>query len=196
MSRLLGYFARGCLAVVPLAATLYILYIIVTGLDGLLGVTFPGLGILVALGLITGVGFLVSNVVGRKVYELFEAGMAHVPLVKLLYSSLRDLVSAFVGENRRFGRAVSVQLSPGSETYLLGFMSREHLEALSLPDHVAVYVPQAYNIGGQVLIVPRDQVTHLGVPAADLLRFLLSGGASGLGVRNTAPMPPVAPVQE
>jgi len=90
------------------------------------------------------------------------------------------LVEAFVGEKREFGQAVRVQPFPGSATQLFGFLSRDTMEVVELPEHVAVYVPQAYNIGGQVLIVPRDQVVPLSIPASDLFSFLLSGGASGL----------------
>lgn len=181
MSRLLGYFARGCLLLVPIFLTVYILYFVVSTLDNLLGVSIPGLGIVITLALTTGAGFLFSNVIGRQIYWLLDQLFARVPLVKLLYGSIRDLVSAFVGGKKNFGRAVSVRLTPGSETRLLGFLTREDLNKLTLPEHVAVYVPQAYNIGGQVLIVPRAQIELLEVSSPDLLTFMMSGGASGLG---------------
>lgn len=186
MSRFLGYFARGCLAVVPLAATLYILYVVITALDALLGVSIPGLGVVVAVGLITGIGFLVSNVIGRQVYWLADQGLARVPLVKLLYTSIRDLVSAFVGEKKSFGKPVAVRLSPEAPVRLLGFVTREAIDVLgsSCAGHVAVYVPQAYNIGGQVLIVPVEAVEPLETSSAELLTFVLSGGAAGFGAQD------------
>lgn len=184
MARLVGYFARGCLAIVPVAATIYILYVLVTGLDSLLGVSVPGLGILVAVGLITAVGFLISNVIGKQIYGLFDRLMARLPLVKLLYTSIRDLVSAVVGEERKFGQPVALTLSADTETFVLGFISRESLSPLGLADHVSVYVPQAYNIGGQVLLVHRQQVRPLDVAAGELFAFVLSGGASGFSDRS------------
>lgn len=204
MSRLLGYFARGCLAIVPVAATIYILYVVVTALDALLGVSIPGLGIVVAVALITGVGFLVSNVIGRQVYWLADRTFARLPLVKLLYTSIRDLVSAFVGKKKSFGQPVAVRLTPNARFRLLGFMTRPDLalpmgagpattaheevdgstSAPTEPEYVAVYVPQAYNIGGQVLVVPADAVEPLETSSTELLTFMLSGGAAGFGVQE------------
>jgi len=190
MSRLIGYFARGCLVLLPVAATAYVIYFVVTAVDDLLGLSVPGLGLLIAVALVTGVGFFVSNVVGRRLYGFFDALMSRLPVAKLLYTSVRDLVQAFVGEERRFGRPVAVTLVPGQPTKVLGFLSRTSVPALGQLDHVVVYVPQAYNIGGQVLLVPSSQVEPLDVAPSELLAFLLSGGASGLGATQ---MPP--PVQ-
>jgi uncharacterized membrane protein len=190
MTRLLTYFARGTLVLLPVVATAYILVFVVRTLDELLGLTIPGLGLLLALVLIIGVGVLVSNVVGDRIYRLFDELLSRLPLVKLLYSSLRDLVEAFVGEKRTFGQPVAVRLTAGSETRVLGFLSRDGVPRLGLPEHVAVYVPQAYNIGGQVLILPRAQIEPLDVPSTELFTFVLSGGASGLGVgaRSSRPL--------
>lgn len=187
MGRLLGYFARGCLLLVPVGLTLYILYFIVSTLDQFLGVPIPGLGLVLTLGLITAAGFLFSNVIGRQIYWLIDQLFARLPFIKLLYTSLRDLVNAFFGEKKNFGQPVSLRLSPESEVRLFGFLTRPELPALSLPTHVAVYVPQAYNIGGQVLIVPREQVEPLDLPATELLTFMMSGGASGLGRASQDP---------
>lgn len=180
MSRFLGYFARGCLAIVPISATIYILWWIVTTTDALLGVTIPGLGLIVTLGLITLVGFLVSNVIGSRIYGLFDHVMKQLPVVKLLYTSIRDLLAAFVGE-QKIGQPVSVRLTAESETRVLGLLTRNDLRPIGLPDHVAVYLPQAYNIGGQVLAIHRDQVEPIDIPSSEMLAFMMSGGASGLG---------------
>jgi len=184
MSRILGYFARGCLVLVPTLLTLYILYALVTKLDELLGVSIPGLGVVLTLALTTAVGLLFSNVVGRKVSSLIDRLFARLPLVKLLYTSIRDLLNAFLGEERRFGRAVSFRLSADSETRLFGFLTRDDLGMFALTDHVAVYVPQAYNIGGQVLAVPRALVQQLEASPTELLTFMVSGGASGFRDRH------------
>lgn len=180
MSQLLKYFARGMLAVVPIALTLYALYWVVSAFDQLVGVTVPGLGLLLSLAMITFVGFLVSNVIGRKVIQAFESLLGKVPLVKLIYGSLRDVLQAFVGDKRTFGQPVSVNLENDSEICFFGFLTRESLAPAQLPGHVAVYIPQAYNIGGQVLAVPKSRVTPLDMPASELLTFMLSGGASGM----------------
>lgn len=179
MSRFIGYFARGCLAIVPIAATLYILWWVVRTTDALIGVTIPGLGIVVAIALITFVGFLVSNVIGSRIYWLFDQLMQRVPFVKLLYTSIRDLIETFVGEKKQIGQPVSVRLSPENENRILGLLTRDDLRPFGLPDHVAVYLPQAYNIGGQVLAIRRDQVEPIKIAPSEMLTFMMSGGAAG-----------------
>jgi uncharacterized membrane protein len=189
MSRLLGYFARGCLAIIPIALTVYILWAIVSATDSLLGISIPGLGIVVTVGLITAIGFLISNVIGRRIFWLLDQVMARVPLVKLLYKSIRDLLQAFVGSNESIGKPVVVQFSKDSSARVMGLLTRRDLSALNLTDHVAVYIPQAYNVGGQVLAVRRDQVEEIDIPAAEMLTFMMSGGAAGLGVALTKTPP-------
>lgn len=185
MSRFIGYFARGCLALVPVAATLYILWAVIKATDTLVGVSIPGLGLVVAIGLITLVGFLLSNVIGRKIYSLFDHLMERLPLVKLLYTSIRDLIQTFVGDKKTIGQPVSVRLSPGSESRVLGLLTRDDLGPLGLPNHVAVYLPQAYNIGGQVLAVHRDNIERISASPSEMLAFMMSGGASGFGKTPT-----------
>lgn len=187
MSRLIRYFAQGCLVLLPVLATAYVIYLVVTAVDDLIGLSVPGLGLVVALALVTGVGFFVSNVIGRRLYDFFDRLMSRLPVAKLLYTSIRDLVQAFVGEERRFGRPVAVRVVPGGDIKLLGFLSRTHVPALGHEGHVVVYIPQAYNIGGQVLFVPAHQVEPLDVAPSELLAFLLSGGASGFSTTQTPP---------
>ena len=181
MNQLIKYFVRGMLAVVPIALTLYSLYWVVAAFDQLVGVSIPGLGLLVTIALITAVGFLVSNVIGRRVIGVFETLLSKVPLVKLVYGSLKDVLQAFVGQKQSFGQPVSIKLEDDSEACFFGFLTREELSMAQLPSHVAVYVPQAYNIGGQVIAVPRNRVTVLDIPTSELLTFVMSGGASGMG---------------
>jgi uncharacterized membrane protein len=190
MKTFVGYFARGCLTIIPLAATIYLVWAFIRAMDDLLGISIPGLGLVVAVAVITLVGFLVSNVVGRQIYELFDKLMERLPVVKLLYKSIRDLLETFAGDEKTTGQPVSVRLSPQSEHRVMGLLTRDDLTAIGMPDHVAVYLPQAYNIGGQVLAIRRDQVELLDVSSAEMLTFMMSGGASGFGAYATATPPP------
>lgn len=189
MSRILGYFARGCLALVPISVTVYIIWWVIRTTDALVGVAvpaigkIPGMGLVVSICLITLVGFLVSNVIGSKVYSLFDRVMKKLPVIKLLYTSIRDLLATFVGE-KKIGKPVAVRISADSDSRVLGLLTRNDLSGLGLPDHVAVYLPQAYNIGGQVLAVHRDQIEPIDVPSGEMLAFMMSGGAAGLGGRG------------
>jgi uncharacterized membrane protein len=159
---------------------------VVSTIDSVIGVTVPGLGLVTAVGLITLVGFLVSNVIGRRVYGLFNHLMERVPIVKLLYTSLRDLIETVVGTQRQIGQPVSVRLGPGNESRILGLLTRGDLTPLGLPYHVAVYLPQAYNIGGQVIAVHRDHVEPVPVSSSEMLTFMMSGGAAGFARAPTS----------
>jgi len=184
------YFVRGCLVLVPLAATLYIIYFILSALDTLLPIGVPGVGLALTVFLITVVGFLTSNVVGRSIFDLTDGILGRLPLVKLLYTSIKDLVRAFVGDHKSFNRPAAVLLAPGSEARILGFVTREGLAPLGFPGHVAVYFPQSYNFAGNLVIVPREQVEFLDVSSAELMTFVVSGGISGLGVGQSLLPPP------
>lgn len=184
MSRVFGYFARGCLVLVPILLTVIAFVTIVRQTDAWLGVSTPGLGLLFALGGTTLVGFLASQYLGRRIYLIFDRWMGRVPGVSLVYGSIRDIVSALIGEKAAFGTAVLVRLDPRSEVRVVGFLTRESGPFPAVAEHVTVYVPQAYNIGGQVLLLPKSQVEPLDVPATDALTFVLSGGATGLRGQN------------
>jgi uncharacterized membrane protein len=185
MKSLARYFVRGCLVLAPLAATVYILYLVFVTIDQLMPLGVPGLGFLLTLALITLVGFLTSGVIGRTVVSTFEHLLTQVPLVKLVYTSLKDLVSAVVGDKRRFDTPVAVTLIPGSSIKALGFVTRRSLEQLGVQDHVAVYFPQSYNFAGNLLLVAATDIQPLRANTGDLMTFIVSGGVTGLGVGQT-----------
>lgn len=189
--RIPRYFLRGALVTAPLAITFYIVYWLLSLFDQLLPVGIPGLGILLTLGIITLAGFLTSNVVGRSMFDSTEAMLKRVPLLKLLYTSIKDLIGAFVGDRKSFDRPVALQLSPGSPLKVLGFVTREGLHQLGYVDHVAVYLPQSYNFAGNLVIAPRELVEPLDVSSGELMTFIVSGGVSGLGVGQSL-LPPVS----
>jgi uncharacterized membrane protein len=197
MKPLLGYFWRGCLVLVPVTVTAYVAYFVVALFDKLVPIGIPGLGLVFTLALVTLVGFMTSNVIGRAVVDAAERWLSSLPFLKLVYGSIRDLVQAFVGNKKRFDKPVAVTLLPGSPIQLLGFVTRDTLDELGKLNQVAVYVPQSYNFAGSLLIVPREQIERLEVSSTDLMTFIVSGGVSGLGVDPSAaptPMnkPPVA----
>jgi uncharacterized membrane protein len=191
VKRLVGYFVRGCLVLVPAGLTFYILFAILRTIDQLLPIGIPGVGLLLTLILVTLVGVLTSNVVGRSVFEASEGVLKRLPLVKLIYTSIKDLINAFMGDKRSFNRPVAVTLNPGSGLKALGFITREGLHALDMPLHVAVYFPQSYNFAGYLAVVAREQVEALDVNSAELMTFIISGGVSGLGVGQSL-LPPTS----
>jgi len=188
IKRLVRYFLRGCLVTAPLGITIYIVWIILSAIDRLLPFPIPGLGLLATVALITIIGLFTSNVVGRSVLDITEGLLQRLPLVKLVYSSIKDLVSAFVGDKRRFDAPVAVRLA--GDARVLGFVTRDGLARIGMPDYVAVYFPQSYNFAGYLMLVPRAQVEPLDLPSADVMTFIISGGVSGFGIgQSMVPQP-------
>ncbi|SFG87768.1 Uncharacterized membrane protein [Algoriphagus hitonicola] len=177
--RILAYFLRGLLFLTPLAVTAYVIYAIFLFLDNLIPVPIPGIGILMVLGLITFIGYLASLFFTGRVFEWFERGLVRIPLVNLLYTSIKDLMGAFVGEKKKFSAPVIVQVSENLSR--LGFITQEDLSIIGEPELIAVYFPHSYNVSGNVFLVPRDKVKPLqGVKSTDVMKFMVSGGVSSL----------------
>jgi uncharacterized membrane protein len=177
--RLARWFAQGLLITVPAGITIYVTWIAVRWVDGLLGLPVPGLGLLVVLATVTIIGAFASTFVTRSLLGAMDELLGRVPFIRLLYTSLRDLVNAFVGTRRRFTRAVRVALSPDGAVSVLGFVTADDLRNLGLPGHVAVYLPQSYNFAGQLIVVPADRVTPLEAESGEVMALIVSGGVTG-----------------
>ena len=179
MRRLINYFLRGLVVLAPLVITLWITYEVFRRVDGLLGLSIPGLGFVLTVAGITLFGFFASSLITRSWLAAVEGIFARLPFVRLLYSSTKDLLDAFVGEKRKFDKPVAVTLMPGGTVRVLGFVTRESLDHLGLPGEVAVYLPQSYNFAGNLILVPSAQVEPLAAESADVMTFIVSGGVSG-----------------
>lgn len=178
--RILSYFLRGLLFLTPLSVTIYVMYAIFVFLDNLIPVPFPGIGILMVLGLITFIGYLASLFFTKPIFEWFERGVFKIPFVNLLYTSIKDLMGAFVGEKKKFNLPVLVQVSDSMSR--LGFITQEDMSGIGEPDLVAVYFPHSYNVSGNVFLVSKDKVKPLkGVKSSEVMKFMVSGGVSPLG---------------
>ena len=178
MNTLVRNFLKGCLVVVPAVGTVYVVYALFTHIDSLLHLSVPGLGFVITLSLITLVGALASNALGRRMLFVFEGLLLSVPFVRLVYSSLRDVLRVFVGDSARFNRPVLVTLGDAGGPKVLGFVTRDDLSVFGLVGHVAVYLPQAVNFSGNLLIVPADRVRALDMSNAELMAFVVSGGVA------------------
>jgi uncharacterized membrane protein len=198
VSRLFNYFFKGLVFLAPFALTIYVCVRVFTTIDGWLGIPIPGVGFLATVVLITLFGFLAQNLLTRSLLGVLERLMDRLPFVRLLYSSTRDLLNAFVGEQRRFDKPVLVETVPGTGVRAIGFVTQESLGAIGMSDHVTVYLPQSYNFAGSLLIFPASSVTPLAVDSADVMAFIVSGGVTALpGMpnhrRSTGRLPRVVP---
>jgi uncharacterized membrane protein len=177
-----GYLLRGALITVPLVLTSYIFYWIFTTIDQFLPIGIPGLGVVITLLLVGLVGFFSSNMIGNGILESTERFLKRVPLVKLVYTSIKDLINAFVGDKKSFDKPVLVRLSAESPLKVLGFVTRDGLSGLGMADHAAVYLPQSYNFAGNLLLVPKNLIEPVDASSGEVMTFIVSGGVSGFGV--------------
>jgi uncharacterized membrane protein len=178
MRKVTKYFLEGLLFLVPVVATIYVIYLVFRKVDGIYKFPVPGMGLLVTLLLIPLIGFIASNVLTRGAVRVIDRVFSRVPLIKMIYTSVRDLTGAFVGEKRAFDKPVSVALTPGGGVSVLGFVTSGELEKLGLVGKVAVYLPQSYNFAGNLIIVPREQVTPVRADSGEFMTFIVSGGIS------------------
>ena len=183
MKKIINYFIKGLLIFVPIALTVFLLFWVFTSVDALfrniMPLKIPGLWLLPIVIMITLIGFLASNFLGRKFFELIEKIFRGLPLVQLLYSALKDMIEAFAGEKKSFDKPVLASISPGSAAKVVGFVTRDSLETLGLSGYVAVYVPQSYNFAGNVLLFPKASVQPLEIESSQAMAFIVSGGVSG-----------------
>jgi uncharacterized membrane protein len=176
MNWVIKNFLRGLVIVVPIALTVYLIYVGFTALDRLLDLKTPGLGAAILIGGILAVGALAGNFIGREVFVLTEKLFTRAPLVRIIYSAIKDLLEAFVGDKRRFDKPVIVQV--GDELRVFGFVTRDDLDALALPGQVGVYVPFSYTWDGCLLVVPKSRVQSIAADSASVMAMVVSGGVS------------------
>lgn len=186
MKKIIGYFFQGLLYVVPLSVTFYVLYLAVSKADAIISAIpgfewakdIPGLGLILILAIVTLCGYLGLRVIKTPIAKLFKHLLSSVPIVNMIYTSIRDLMNAFVGEKKKFNKPVLVTLDKEGINNRLGFVTAESLEKLGLDEMIAVYAPYPYSVMGDLIVVPATQVKHIDADPAEFMKFVVSGGVS------------------
>ena len=179
--RLLKYFGQGLLFVVPVFVTIAVLVYLFQKADTIFGLEIPGLGILILLVGITLIGYIGTVLVTNPVVKWFGNLMNRTPVVKIIYSSVKDLLSAFVGSKKKFTHPVLIKLSADNDMQQIGFMTQEDLSDLGIgKDMVSVYVPFSFSIMGNVFVVPRANITPLESSPTETMKFVVSGGITNI----------------
>ncbi|MBK6445069.1 MAG: DUF502 domain-containing protein [Bacteroidetes bacterium] len=191
MKKALNYFLQGLLFVVPITVTLWVLFRTILWVDSLLPfqvpikipgipkLEIPGLGLLTIFVVVSLIGFLSVRYIRNPLFSYFERLIVKAPLVKLIYGSVKDLVEAFVGEKRRFNKPVLVRLERVSDINRIGFITQEDLSELGMgKDKVAVYLPFSYSFAGELIVVPRENISPINASGTDMMKFIISGGVT------------------
>ena len=176
------YFLRGVVLLVPVAATIYVIVQTFIYIDGIIPYEIPGLGILPFLATLTAFDVLASTVLAQPFIYWVNQLLNSAPIVKTIYTSVKDLLSAFVGNQKRFDQPVLVKMFENGGIQKLGFMTSDDLTELGIPSgKVAVYLPHSYAFSGNLFIVPAENITLVDAKAADVMKFIVSGGVSKIG---------------
>ena len=169
----------------PISLTIYIVLAMLNWLDdvfdlNIAGYHIPGLGILVMVLLLTLIGFIGSSFLVRPFFIVTERIFNRVPIVSIIYSSIKDLFDAFVGDNQKFNRPVLVKMQAEPLLYRVGFVTQDSMISISMDDKLAVYFPDSYNFSGKLWIVAKENVTYLELPSSEVMKFVVSGGVSNI----------------
>ena len=192
MNALGKLFLKGLAVVIPVALTLAILWWIAAGAERLMGTILkftlpngwyvPGMGLVSGLVLIALIGLLSHVLIFQKLFNLGEAIFRRLPLVKTIYTAIKDFIGYLSPEKaNEMGKVVMVQL-PGQSFQLIGFVTREQFDDLpftpAAENPVAVYMPMSYQIGGYTLLLPRDCLTPLDMPFEQAMRLVVTGAVT------------------
>ena len=192
MNALGKLFLKGLAVVIPVALTLAILWWMATGAERIMGAVIkftlpagwyvPGMGLVSGLVLIALIGLLSHVLIFQKLFNLGEAIFHRLPLVKTIYTAIKDFIGYLNPEKGdEMGKVVMVQL-PGQSFQLIGFVTREQFGDLPFTpdaeDPVAVYMPMSYQIGGYTLFLPRKCLTPLDMPFEQAMRLVVTGAVT------------------
>ncbi|KWU63156.1 DUF502 domain-containing protein [Priestia sp. YIM B13446] len=188
MKAIIKSFINGLLTIVPIILVIYILVRVFNFLDSILGNVLkpymkqdyiPGIGILATLLLITFLGWLSTRFFTGKIINLIDRLLERIPFVKTLYTVIKDTFQSFLGEKKSFSKVALVTM-PGTSMKVIGFVTSEEVEEVihSLKDHVAVYVPQTFQVAGFTFLIPKEEIEWLDIKPEEAMKFVLSGGVS------------------
>jgi uncharacterized membrane protein len=179
MKKIVNYFLQGLLYIVPITVTLYVVYWSFKKIDGLLPFQFPGLGLLVITILIVLIGYLGSNIITSPINSFFQKLLEKAPLLKTIYTSVKDLMGTFVGNKKGFKQAVFVKIFENSTIERIGFITNEDLKKLNIhKGRVLVYVPHSYNFSGNLFVVEKKYITPIDAPSGEIMKLIVSGGVA------------------
>lgn len=182
---------KGLAAILPVGVTIYLVYWFGVSLERVLHPVitsiipekfyWPGMGVVAGLVLLFFIGLLVNAWLVRNLFQFGEDLIERIPLIKSIYSTLRDFVEYFSTSERR-KNLKQVVLITINEIHLIGFLTAEKVSDIpkfqESDDIVAVYLPMSYQIGGYTLYLPRAQIEPLDMSIEDAMRRVLTAGLS------------------
>ncbi len=190
MKQIQKIFVSGLISFLPIAVTIYIVYVGVAVVDNLLGnilrrflppeAYIPGFGLLATFLVIFLLGLLLNNFVTAGLFRKIQEKLTEVPLIKVVYSPLRDLMNLFGSGHtqNQLKKVVLVKVSEGK--HVLGLVTRENFDDLNLEvslssTKVSVYIPMSYGLGGYTLLIDKNQLEPFDIPVEKAMSLALTG---------------------
>jgi len=186
------YLFQGLLLLAPFVVTIYVLYQAFIFLDGLIpkeltvwtwdGAVLlvgdiPGLGLILLIALLVFIGFLGNTFIADPIINRFNKFLSRIPLLKVIYDSIKDLLSAFVGNKKKFTQPVLIKEHEQALSYKLGFITQEDVQDLVEKEGLcAVYLPYSLAFSGMLVFVESKNVTPLKITSGEAMKFIVSGG--------------------
>lgn len=198
MTRLRNYFLTGFIVTAPLAITAYLAWSFVGWVDGwvkpyipdrynpdsYLPFAVPGFGLIVALILITLVGFLAANFIGRTVVHMGESILDRMPLVRSIYRGLKQIFETVLSSRSESFNKVAIIEYPRRDAWSIVFISSERKNEVTrrlvekqADDMIAVFLPSTPNpTTGFLMYVPRSDVIELSMSVEEAAKLVISAG--------------------
>jgi len=190
MQKHLSILLAGIVVVAPLGATVWVVYAVGSWLNhvgetllrsqlGDQATIWPGVGIAVVIVAVYLVGLLTHLWIFSRLLDWLDRLISHVPGIKTIYQSVRDLLKLFGRGSDRMGRVVRYNV-PGTEMSTLGVLTNERPEGQNKhSDTVAVYMPFSYILGGITVFVERDRLEDVDMPVEQALKLCATGHVTG-----------------
>lgn len=189
-SKLLQYFLQGLLILAPVAITMYALYFVVSTIDGWIPIFSTidengrvhvqnyGLGFIIIIGAIISIGYFSSFFITGRLVSFMDKLMQKTPGLKHIYSTTKDFFEAFAGDKKKFTQNVLANIDD-NDVWRMGFITRNDMSDFGLQDFVAVYVPMAYSVAGNVYIIPKTRIKPItNISSTQTMKFAVSGGVT------------------
>ena len=173
------YFLQGLIVLAPITITVFTLYWVFNKIDNILlpYLNIRGAGFVIIMMFVVLTGWVSSFFLMGRLIRVFDRWLEKTPGIKVLYSSIRGFFEALAGNNKKFNKAVLVNVF-ADEVWIVGFLTGEDLRNFNLgAEYAAVYVPQAYNFAGQLYMVNRKRVRLIEqVPSGEAMKYAVTGG--------------------
>ena len=146
----------------------------------LLGFSIPGFGVIIALSILLLTGMLAANLFGRRFVEMWERILNRIPLVRSIYSSVKQISSTIFDPSGKSFRKVVLLEYPRKGLWSIGFLTNDSMgdELCSVDDTlVSVFIPTTPNpTSGFIIMTRKDEITELNMNVEEAFKFVISMG--------------------